>query len=488
MKPEKVFKPTIEKIDKLNAGGNFTLNVTHELLNGYIMQVTKSENGFDAQIDFKPFKGFSSSRFNNLNLEPPITIRQEADIYHLPQHSLLLNSYSLTDDDFIRISGGITQISSSGDSSGFDDAFLRIVIPVANGRPKIRDIRGFWYDCDIKTNDSSLVKVFIHEKEYHFFILRNSERTFLVIDSTHKTEFEDFKKVVSNITTAFGFLFGDLFMDEGYFVSSSDSKFSVIDHIFFSTYRDSILSGYAIYTTNPYSVYNVTGQTREEIDAQIEEIKKWYSKLLEFDDTLFSKLCETFYDKEPFSRAAIIVLQGNQLALEIKGSAYSIALEAVTEQILKDKAIKFPKPIEDSGVFDTLRKELLKIVAAALPKSDKTLVDANNIFTNRINDLNRPSNADKLRKPFELLGYTLSKYEQDVIKHRNLFQHGKLPSNPDSEDGVFKDVYYSCMILHRLFYILVLKFIGFEGYIINYPQLHKHITSKDLSEDLLYKI
>lgn len=382
------------------------------------MQIIKSENGFDAQIDFKPFKGFSTSRFNNLNLEPPITIHQGSDIYYLPQHSLLLNSFSLTNDDLIRLTGGITQITSSSDCSGFEDAFLRIVIPVANGRPKIRDIRGLWYDCDIKTNDSSLIKVFIHEKEYHFIIVRNSDRNFLIIDSTHKTGFEDFKKVVSNITTAFGFLFGDLFMDEGYFVSSSDSKFSVIDHIFFSTYRDSILSGYSIYTTNPYSVYNVTGQTREEIDTQIEEIKKWYSKILEFDDALFSKLCETFYDKEPFSRAAIIVLQGNQLALEIKGSAYSIALEAITEQVLKDKAIKFPKPIEDSGVFDKLRKELLKIVNVSLPKTNKTLIDANNIFTNRINDLNRPSNADKLKKPFELLGYTLSNYESEDLLYK----------------------------------------------------------------------
>jgi hypothetical protein len=114
--------------------------------------------------------------------------------------------------------------------------------------------------------------------------------------------------------------------------------------------------------------------------------------------------------------------------------------------------------------------------------------DANNILTSRARILNRPSNTDKLWRPFELFGYKLSKYEKDVIKHRDIFLHGKLPSKQDKENEVFQDVYYSCMILHRLFYTLVLKCVGFEGYIINYPQLHKQITNRNLDQDLLFKI
>jgi len=488
MKPMKLLATTFEKINTLNSGGDFIFHVDHELLDKCRIHIAKSNKGFDAHIDFTPFKGFSTARFNNLDLQPPISITSETANYFLPQNSLLLNNYWPTDDDLIRLAGGITQISTAADNSGFDNKFLRIVIPVVEGNPKIRDIKGYLYDSDMKTIDRSLIKVFIHKKEYHFYIFSANEKRFLLIDSVDRTDFEDFKKVVSSISNSFGFLFGDLFLDEGFFLSSSESNFNSIEDIFFSTYRNSIFSGYGIYTTNPFSVYNVTGKTREEIDSQIEEIKKWYPKIIEFDNILFSKLCELFYDKEPFSRAAIIVLQGNQLALEIKGSAYSIALEAATDQILKDMTISFPKPIEDEIVFETIKKEFLNKINTLFPKSLKEWKDTNNILTSRIHGLNRPSNADKLKRPFELVGYTLNNYEKEVIKHRDLFQHGKLPSNPQSEETVFKDVYYSCMILHRLFYILILKYIGFAGYIINYPQLHIHITNEDLSQDLLYKI
>lgn len=488
MKPSKYFILTFNKINALKAGGDFILHTEHDLLDGYLISIKKSNNGFAAHIDFKPFKGFTSSRFNNLELQPPISISRDADQFYVPKNSLLLNSYWPTGDNLLRLSGGITQISSTANETDFNDNYLRIVIPVNEGKPKIGSIQAYWYDSDLKASERKLIKVFIHQKEYHYCILKEQEECFLIIDSVEKTSFDDFKKVVSNISNAFGFLFGDLFLDEGYFLSSLKSDFKVIENIYFSTYRDSILSGYGIYTTNPYSVYNLTGDTHEEIEAQVGEIKKRFSTLIEFDDGLFSKLCELFYDKEPFSRAAIIVLQGNTLALEIKGSVYSIALEAVTEVILKERKISFPKPVQDEAVFENIKKEFLERINSLFPKEEKKWKDTINILTSRIGNLNNPSNADKLKKPFELLGYTLNSYEIAVIKHRDLFQHGKLPSDPESEDGVFKDVYYSCMILHRLFYILVLKYIGFEGYIINYPQLHKHITSKDLKEDLLYKI
>ncbi len=163
-------------------------------------------------------------------------------------------------------------------------------------------------------------------------------------------------------------------------------------------------------------------------------------------------------------------------------------MEAITAVMIEEKDLKIPRPIPDTYMPKSLIKEFMDKVEVLFPKKDPTTKDIYSILQARISNLNKPTNADKLRKPFEFFGYVLKDYEKEVINHRDVFQHGGLPGDPGSPDAVFQDVYYSCMVLQRLIVIQVLKYIGFSGYIINYPQLYKHITAKDLSEDLLYKI
>ncbi|MBN8674277.1 MAG: hypothetical protein J0L56_09090 [Chitinophagales bacterium] len=486
--PNKVLKPSFDAISELFSAGKFHLHTVFHLLDNHEIEVKKIESGFAVELDFQPFKGFSSTMLNDMNLEPPLSITQGARTYYIPERSLRFNSFGFPgDDNTMKISGELAAIAST-QLENYDGKYLRLMIPVLKGHPKIGSIKRYWYDCDLKATEHALIKVYIHKHEYHFFIFRNKDSCYLVIDSTKPVQLADFRKVVVSISNGFGFLFGDLFMDEGILLSSANAQFDTIENIWFSTYRESIYSGYAVYTVNPYSIYNVTGQTREEVDRNVEEIRKWYEKILDFDDELFSKLCTKFYDSEPFSRAAIVVLQANTLALEIKGSAYSIAMEAITAVMIEENHLKIPKPISDDTVAKSLIKEFMDKVEEFFPKKDPATKDIYSILKTRISNLNKPTNADKLRKPFELFGYVLKDYEKEVIKHRDVFQHGGLPGDPESPDAVFQDVYYSCMVLHRMIVILVLKYIGFSGYIINYPQLHKHITAKDLSEDLLYKI
>jgi len=216
-------------------------------------------------------------------------------------------------------------------------------------------------------------------------------------------------------------------------------------------------------------------------------IKEWYKKIIEISPEWFSKLCELFYNCEPISRAAIITLQGNIFALEMKGSAYSAALEAITTIILEENKTKYPKPIDDKTVFKALRTKFFEVLDDLIPDTPENET-ARKILTDRLNNINKPTNASKLQKSFVVLGYSLQPYELSALKARDKFQHGELPVDEITDDAVFREVYYICLIMHRLIYILILKRIGFEGYIINYPQLHSHITNKDLNEDLLYKI
>jgi hypothetical protein len=107
----------------------------------------------------------------------------------------------------------------------------------------------------------------------------------------------------------------------------------------------------------------------------------------------------------------------------------------------------------------------------------------------RIDNLNGPTNVDKLFTCFEQVGYgRLLDYEKTVLIARDDFHHGKLPVRFYTDDEVLQDVYHVCLVLHRLIYCLVLKQIGYDGYIIDYPQVHCHMTGKNLGERVFHKI
>ncbi len=490
MKPKKLLKTSLDVLNKVNAGGRFTLDLENELLNGYEVDLHKTDKGFTVGLNFKPYKGFSSTHLNSIKLPVPMRLTNDIFQYFLPENSLLFSQYSpdFTNEELIiNINGTVTQISTSEDDENFDGKFLRLIIPVKECKPRLRDIQGYTFDTDVETKERHLIKVQVNNSEYHFFQIMIDNTRYVCVDTTAAFSLKEFQKVSHNILNAFGFLFGDLFLDEGFLFSSVYADFKDIQNVFYSSYRESLLTGLSIYTTNPYSIYNVSGKTREEIDQQIAEIKKWYEKIHEIDSDWFSNLSELFHNNEPISRAAIIALQGNIFALEMKGSAYSAALEAITSVILKENKEKYPKPIDSKPIFNAFRTKLFDALNETLPDIP-TNETARKILKERINNINKPTNASKLQKSFEVLGYNLKPYELSALKARDKFQHGELPVDEITDDAIFRKVYYICLIMHRLIYILVLKRIGFDGYIINYPQLHSHITQRDLGEDLLYKI
>lgn len=488
---KKTLAPTLEKIKSIDSTAILTIEVENELLNGYDIEIQKMEKGFAAKVNFKPYKGFSSSQLNAIKLPTPISLHNDLYQYYLPENSLLFNQYSSdfnSDEPMITINGGITQLSTAEQENIFNNKYLRLLVPIKDKKPKLKEIQGYYYETEIVAKERHLIKVVINEVGYHFFGVNVDSVMYLGVDTTTPITMEDFRKLSHSILNAFGFLFGDLFLDEGYILSSHEGDFSKIENAYYSTYRESMLTGLGIYTTNPFSIYNVTGTSREEIEERIEEIKLWYEKIIEINPECFSTLCELFYNCEPISRAAIITLQGNMFALEMKGSAYSAALEAITTVILKENKAKYPKPVNDKALFDALRTNFFEALDGLLPATNPDNDTSRRILTDRINNINKPTNASKLQKSFEVLGYTLKLYELAAIKARDKFQHGELPVDEITDDTVFRQVYYICLIMHRLIYILILKRINFEGYIINYPQLHSHITNIDLGEDLLYKI
>lgn len=484
--PFKNLRATFHRIAYLNEDSVAILQTDNELLKNYQVHLKKGDNNFSITINFVPFKGFSSTMLDSIKLPPPIELSNGLDTYYLPEHALLIHSTSYKEPHIV-LNGSISQITTIEDETQLTDQFIRLVIPVGQANPNLRLVHGYVYENDLNKNTDPLLKVNIHNEEFHFYEI-NQAVAYLAIESTTPVGFDRFKKIATAIINAFGFLSGHLYLDEGYFLISNSAEFDAVQHIYYTSYRESIHTDYGIYTTNPFSLYHVTATTKDAIKKQSEEIGKWYKKVPEFSQEIFSILCGSFFDKEAFSRGAIVLLQGNNLALEIKGSAYSVALESITNQLLKEKNISYPKPIEDVTKSESVVRKLKEVVDLEFAGAAEPQNTIRRILNSRINNLNSPSNADKLSRPFSLFGYSLSEYEKKVLKGRDLYQHGKLPAKTMEDENAFKEVYFSCIVLHRLIVTLVLKSVGYSGFIINYPQLHKQITGQDLGEEFFYPI
>lgn len=477
------------RINALKAAQTLKLKTDHNLLSDYGLLLNKIERGYSAKINFKPFKGFSSTQMHRIKLPNPIILTNENTTYFIPENSIHLHQVFndfFGEDSTIDIVGTIDRISTAENESNFDNKFLRFVVPVTPQRDKLKHIRGYHYTTDTKTENRNLLKVRINATEYHFYEFKSGNDAFLAIDSTELCKLAEFQKICISILLGLGFLYGNLYLDEGFLLSSSSVEFKEIDDISFSIYRESIMTTYSMHTTNAYSVHDMTAQNEEEDNKNHIEVKKWINLIIKLENTVYSSLCELLYNSEPISRAVITTLQANLLSLEIKGSAYSLALEAITAVFMKENKEKTPKPVADK-VFNELKKKILNVLEDLLPASNENQ-DSRKIFKARIDNLNSPSNTDKLQKSFDLVNYKLQDYEIKALKARDKFQHGELPVTDNSDDTVFREVYFMTLIMHRMIYTLVLKRIGYDGYIINYPQLHRHMTDLDLQEEAFYKL
>ena len=75
------------------------------------------------------------------------------------------------------------------------------------------------------------------------------------------------------------------------------------------------------------------------------------------------------------------------------------------------------------------------------------------------------TNADKLSKPFECIGYNLTESDKKNIAKRNRFLHGNIVGHTHQES--FDEILYTCMEIQKLCAVLLFRNAGFKGLIVN---------------------
>jgi hypothetical protein len=155
--------------------------------------------------------------------------------------------------------------------------------------------------------------------------------------------------------------------------------------------------------------------------------------------------------------------------VEMRGAFISIALEALTSDLEKQGLLTSVAPLS-SVDWMSLRTNLCAVLDDHAQRSGWTS-DSVGPVRARIDDLNRPTNAQKLTRPFDIMNISLSKEEIYAIRMRNKLLHTGRLLNPDlvsTHSQAWREAYQVEMHLLTAVYKLTLRYIGYTGAMIDW--------------------
>jgi len=404
------------------------------------------------------------------------------------------------------IEGSINSVSTKNKKFYNNERCYRIILPV-NREINLRgDFTGWHYTVDGNRSFSTLVKLTINNKEFHFFAHKTKDKKhYIVIDAINKQTLEDFQKTANSILLAYAFLKGEYHGKEAHIFTYTSTDFKTPASILSVILGGGIYSGFPVHSTKPHSLISIKQSTRYKKDeygkiigVDDEYLKKY---MVKFPHESLSKLCELICNKSGILRAVILFINNHSATLELKIPTLFVALENVTK-VLIGGDVKVPKLIEDNKILKEIKAVIKSTVKGIdtiarenkqLTFSTEELKEYNATFSRikgKFHDFNKGTNNKKMIEPFLKFGYALSQEEEDLIfKHRNKFLHGdNYMSLEEDYEFEFKELFHISMRLQRMIAVLLLKASDYSGYILNNARIYDYISEKTMKEDIFIKI
>ena len=407
--------------------------------------------------------------FNNLEIDIPNIIIK------IPQ--LFLNYKSNN-----KVSGKIPNFEIEG-FSNTKKTYHRLFLPINKKINFLNSVENilvnYNYNSNITTCEAT--EITIKDNVFHIFLAKQTigeiEENYLVIDSQYELSFSDFSEYCFSILICFGYIAGDFINDDGYFFQYLDEAKTEIAGLRYSQLRGSINCHYAPVHCDPYALIH---------DDKIAE--KYFNKPRGLSIKEFSNLCSLCYSKDEIKTILILILETNTQSLVSSPGILSIVLETFSNFICNENE-KTTTPIPSRKTSKSLRAELLK----GLEKFKEELSpDGYEIIKNKITQINQMTNKEKLLLPFKILNIPINKADIEAIEQRNAFLHGREPmvqdANPKSNAEADSFRHYLYLKIYVLISAMILKYIGFDNMIINYPKIHENGTGITLDEEYYRQI
>lgn len=310
----------------------------------------------------------------------------------------------------------------------------------------------------------------MHERKFR-------DKYYLFIDSLVQIDIEEFSNICHSVMISYGFLSADFHQNESFVLKSDTDDFKSVYDLQYLQLRPS-LSSHG--TCNP--IYkNPYGYTREDfiVDAVGQQ-------LTTIDSELFSKLVTKVHVDKDYAVLILLILEANTSSLILRPAGYSVALEKLTNIIVEEN--KGLKPIPDKALSKRFRKELSEILVNLKTEIEQVgNEDSITILQKNIDKINNPTNRDKLTKPFEIYEIELNKVDIDAIDNRNNFLHGRNIKIEEGSDE-FIEIWSISMRLNKIINKLILKHIGYTGYVINHLKHNEASLGYTVEENLFERI
>lgn len=351
--------------------------------------------------------------------------------------------------------------------------FHRLIIPVKKKISFFSIIQDTTFETP-ESHSRGCLRANFKSYNLDIFSYTSKEKTnFLVLDCSTKIGHSLFSEAAFACLVTLGYLTGKLVQNEGVYFTYSKQEMDTPISLMFSSFRPSINSLYYPVNANPYS-FKLKGKKAESL----------HKKMKPLSEIEFSKLCQQVYNKHDLRASLLLLMEVLKGSIFTMATGMAVILESLTNQYAKENPEYFiyvkPQKIS-SAILQDLRSVIIK-------HGDEIGESAKH-FINRINQLNQVSNKTRLTKPFELLGFNLNIDDVRMIERRNDLLHGRLSLNFDNDiEKADNELYLIATKLYTLINILILKQIGFSGYIINWPVFSEQVHKQKLNEDLFRKI
>lgn len=381
-------------------------------------------------------------------------------------------SYDVAAEDWDLCSNGMNYNTYTGGKSvfGFDifkfsrskppkKAYYRYVTPVSEVSDCcLRDFETKYYRVGSEVVCSG-IEFDIYSSRYFLYTKRGQPDTYLIIDSESEVDRAEFDRAVTAILFAFGFFTTHIYLDDSFVFSSSDRSFESRYSMEYVSIRETINGRYPVFTTNAYSVM------RPSEDSVAMVNKYWNGKIPPVSSAVLSAMARCLYDSDLLINAVTAVTDGGNAGPEVQGMIFSGVMEMLAVYVGSSTV----SPI-DTTRWKTVHTALIKAV------DDSALDDREKAFLKdkRLPYLNSLTNNDSLAAPFASYGVHLTDDDLEAIGKRNSFLHGRY--YPRSDIKSTDKLLYHCKRLHQLCVILLLKIVGFNGYIIDNPAFPLHHT------------
>lgn len=334
------------------------------------------------------------------------------------------------------------------------------------------------YSCAGTIYNYQCVRICTGEFQFDILQVKNGEKGYYVIDCLNEISFQTFGDYCFSIQQAIGYIMG--YMPGGeIFYFSDRGTFYYTDRI-----RPAMQSMYYPIYTNPYQF------------KQLSEAETVYfrTELKVMSSKDFSKLISWIYKDKRFSSVLMMMIESESVcSLLLVPSIFAIVLESLTK-IMTFPFMKEERPIQNRELFKKISVEIEKIIdtySSEVGSEDDILK-----LKRRIPDLNKVirrnhlTNNEKLIQPFDLLGIKLTADDIHMIEHRNDLLHGNTHMTEDEdmeEVEINRYMMYASGKFYTLVSSLILKYIGYNGYIINHAKVCEQQSGIE-TEEKLYKL